>query len=132
MPDFPRITLLNIKRTLLVFDSLHDTELKLLAAQQLVLDAEMMAVKVASWATPASRDEKGINQNFHNGEIGSCLPNQAQLTASGATPSGSPAGTEKRGQLNPALSRWLMGLPPAWDDCAVTEMQSLPRRRKRS
>lgn len=60
------------------------------------------------------------------------LPRQAQLTDSGATSSGSPAATAKRGQLNPALSRWLMGLPPEWCDCAATETRSVLLKRRRS
>jgi hypothetical protein len=45
---------------------------------------------------------------------------------------GSSAAMESGGQLNPAHPRWLMGLPPVWDDCAVMAMQSLPKQRKRS
>jgi hypothetical protein len=57
---------------------------------------------------------------------------QAHLMDSGETPSGSRAGTEKPGQLNPAHSRWLMGYPPEWDACGVTAMQSIRGKRRRS
>ena len=56
------------------------------------------------------------------------LPRQAQLAASGETLKLSTAETASCGQLNPAHSRWLMGLPAAWDVCGVMAMELLVRK----
>ncbi|KIQ21567.1 hypothetical protein RT95_20690 [Xanthomonas campestris] len=59
-----------------------------------------------------------------------CQP--IRYTASGLVLTGSDAGMENSGQLNPDHSRWLMGYPPAWQHCVVTAMQSFQRRPRRS
>lgn len=100
------------------------------------VDLTTMA-NMASWATPASRDYKDTSDPAtwnctEDRNRYDQLPRQVQLADSGPMPNGSPAATGNRGQLNPALSRWLMGYPPEWCDCAVTATQSLPRSRRDS
>lgn len=57
-------------------------------------------------------------------------PTPMRLTVSGQMLTGSSAEMESGGQLDPSHSRWLMGLPPEWDDSAPTATPSQRKSRK--
>ena len=110
-----------------------------------------VTAQIAGWNTPAASDGNGgkrphpdttmtgqhpegrkVNMGLASQvHIGFIKTEPARLTATGELLTGSSAGMESGGQLNPAHSRWLMGLPPEWDACAPTATQSSRKSRQK-
>ena len=97
------------------------------------------AAVLAGWVTLSARDWKdapgmstqGTNPDGSTRQRLDQLPRQAAIAGRGAA-STSLAPTERRGALNPELSRWLMGFSAAWDACAPTGTPSSRKSRQSS
>lgn len=111
--------------------------------------------KLAGWATPQTRDHfpahtpeyiaakkaqghgmQNLNDQTPLAEWPEAFCIRGRLTATGETQIGYCVEilpeNQAGGPLDPAHSRWLMGLPEEWDDCAPTEMRSTRKSRQAS
>ncbi len=91
----------------------------------------------AAWTTPQVHDRHGARtaeqlaqQRARSNGGATNLHEQVHLIR-GARSNGSPVSTGKRAQLNPDLSRWLMGYPVEWLFAAPSN-KAAPRFKKRS
>lgn len=95
---------------------------------------------LSGWVTPSARDWKdtpgmsttGVDPDGSSRQRIDQLPRQAAQMDFGAIATGSPSVMGKSARLNPALSRWLMGIPASWDVCAPTATPSTRSKPKNS
>lgn len=103
-------------------------------------DLPTRMARLAPWATPTvgnamgSQAAKGasLSGRREDGSKATVSLNMQACATLGATSNGSPAATEKPGQLNPEFSLWLMGYPNAWARCAAQVTRSSRRSRPSS
>jgi len=79
---------------------------------------------MAGWVSPTAKDGLRGKEPPRPWDTGVPLSQQV----AGAISNLSPAGTAKRGALNPAHSAWLMGYPMEWQIAGMKAMKQLKRK----
>ena len=87
-------------------------------------------VHLAGWPMP--RANKWGVQDSHGNVPEPSQQQPARLTSTGEMLTGSSAEMESGGPLNPEHSRWLMGYPAEWANCAPTATPSSRKSRRNS
>jgi hypothetical protein len=99
---------------------------------------------MAGWPTPTTRDYKDTgdlegSMYRQDGQLRddtvprvAWMAGPARLTATGEMLTGSSAGMESGGQLNPRFSGWLMGYSTAWCEAALSSQQPTRSRKGKS
>lgn len=87
------------------------------------MNLSQAATALLGWPTPKVQIANYPGQHGQGGQdlqtVATYTMNgPARLTASGELLTGFSAGTTSGGQLNPALPRWLQGLPTSWDEAS--------------
>jgi hypothetical protein len=112
-------------------------------SQRTRLDHLPRVAGMAGWPTPTTESKEWSleavakyaagTRGEHGLDLGAAamMACPMRLTADGRLLTGSTAETASGGQLSPAHSRWLMGYPQEWDDCAPTATPSSRKSRRK-